>query len=899
MNKALTLGTTALLTVTSAASEAQATEVQPTSESNAHSTVAEAHRKTTQQDVDTAKATLDRASDDVRKLTADVNKATDDKKKAEDIITKTNSDIDTANNAASVVTTQDGIIANKTNSKNAANTNLNTAKQGEADAKTALTNAKTASQLANQARDAKQADVNKKQHDLDNLSDATVRKNIADTTAAITKADTDINAKNAQIADTTAKIARKQADVNNYQPTVRKTDLNPDARKASVPTRLEDYDYNKKNQPFENGVPKMEPVNFTGVKIVELTATPEMEEFLKAKDDYEKNPFDEVTGDYKQEPVYRYKIDNRAFAEAFTKLVNQLRELNGVEGNLKVDEAYLAYATARANEMQDSGILSHTTKLTEPGPDGEHGYENASVRGAKGREGDYILFDHIVTHETLAYEHLLAWYSDFHNVHKYSYGHRRALFTPMGGKIGVAVSTLSTMNPLSYFVAYDTNNNTGSEFTTDTSLGHPITVVTKPSEAYKRSAEIYRGFDESDKLNPTLFGKKMKFIEDIHYVFVKSATTNNRAQLQAELDTLHAQKTTQEGERDQLVANKATLTQTLNTLNANLGNLSATRTAMTTALNQAKSDLVTLTADATAKANVVAQKQKDLNDATKRVTDLTTTINNLQREIDTATQTRNNATALQTQLPQLQARLAQATVDKTSAASRLAQATTDLRAAQVREAEANRDYQRISNLFTVDNQLDTPTPAPTANPTTQPRWVQNNNGDWNYVKPNGEKSTGWVNEGDKWYYLNNAGVMKTGWIQENGKWYYLNKSGVMQTGWVNEGGKWYHFNQSGTMTKGWIQTNGAWYYLNNSGTVQTGWFNDNGTWYYLNNSGVMKTGWVKDNGTWYYLNNSGAMKTGWFEVSGKWYYANKSGELLTNTTTPDGYKVNANGEWVR
>ena len=66
----------------------------------------------------------------------------------------------------------------------------------------------------------------------------------------------------------------------------------------------------------------------------------------------------------------------------------------------------------------------------------------------------------------------------------------------------------------------------------------------------------------------------------------------------------------------------------------------------------------------------------------------------------------------------------------------------------------------------------------------------------------------------------------------------------------------------------------------------------------LNNSGSLATGWVKENGSWYYLDQSGAMKTGWFTVSGKWYYAYSSGALAVNTTTPDGYEVNTNGEWI-
>ncbi|HHK7460216.1 TPA: N-acetylmuramoyl-L-alanine amidase family protein, partial [Streptococcus pneumoniae] len=97
---------------------------------------------------------------------------------------------------------------------------------------------------------------------------------------------------------------------------------------------------------------------------------------------------------------------------------------------------------------------------------------------------------------------------------------------------------------------------------------------------------------------------------------------------------------------------------------------------------------------------------------------------------------------------------------------------------------------------------------------------------------------------------------------------------------------------------GWVKDKGLWYYLNESGSMATGWVKDKGLWYYLNESGSMATGWVKDKGLWYYLNESGSMATGWFTVSGQWYYTYNSGDLLVNTTTPDGYRVNANGEWV-
>ena len=175
-------------------------------------------------------------------------------------------------------------------------------------------------------------------------------------------------------------------------------------------------------------------------------------------------------------------------------------------------------------------------------------------------------------------------------------------------------------------------------------------------------------------------------------------------------------------------------------------------------------------------------------------------------------------------------------------------------------------------------------------------WMYSN-GRWWYKHANGSYTTkAWEKIDGVWYYFDDEGWMKTGWVKD-GKWYYLSESGAMLTGWVKDNGAWYYLNQSGAMQTGWVKDNGTWYYLDGSGAMQTGWVKD-GSWYYLDGSGAMQTGWVKDNDNWYYLQDSGAMKTGWMKVSDKWYYAYNSGALAINTTTPDGYRVDYNGEWV-
>lgn len=73
--------------------------------------------------------------------------------------------------------------------------------------------------------------------------------------------------------------------------------------------------------------------------------------------------------------------------------------------------------------------------------------------------------------------------------------------------------------------------------------------------------------------------------------------------------------------------------------------------------------------------------------------------------------------------------------------------------------------------------------------------------------------------------------------------------------------------------------------------------------YYFDSQGKMATGWVKDNtGSMYFFETAntadvGKMTTGWKEIQGGYYYFGNDGKMMTNGTTPDGYKVGADGSW--
>lgn len=113
----------------------------------------------------------------------------------------------------------------------------------------------------------------------------------------------------------------------------------------------------------------------------------------------------------------------------------------------------------------------------------------------------------------------------------------------------------------------------------------------------------------------------------------------------------------------------------------------------------------------------------------------------------------------------------------------------------------------------------------------------------------------------------------------------------------------------------WITGENGWWYKNPDGTYPSDcWMRSvqNGvdTWYRFNENGYMVSGWYRDkDGKWYFLHdkadgNQGYMYTGWKEINGKWYYFNETadgpkGSLLVNGETPDGYRTDSDGAWIR
>ena len=677
---------TALLAASAINQEVQANE-KPVDAKEKAVTPSSSEKQITdaQKEVKKAQASVDEKTSKEAEAKKDLAKA--DKKVAE-----TKESINIAKNADAIIEEESKVASEKSAEKTEADKALANAESTATAAKSAETAAKEASQSANEKRDAKAAEVKAKQAELDGMTDESLKNQISNAENEVKKANQSLQEQTKAASEVANKIADKQKELDNYKPTVLKKVLNPEEQGRKAPASEDGYDYNKQYRPKDaSGNPLMENVAFQGVREVEVEATEEMKRFTKALADYNANP-----SKYKTRPVFKFVVDNRKLTEAFIEVANELRRANGVTQDLALDEAYIKHAEERSNEMATTGVLSHDTKFTHP--DGEDvRVENIGMKdlipGSDGgpnfvevKNGQTIYnYDKIMSYKQFAYESLLAWYADFNNIKGIDYGHRRALLTPVGGKVGVAQGTIEGKNPNNIYYTYTSN------------AYSPETVKEYTSNFY--------AFKEDDKLHPTFYGKRMKFLPEHHFVYVEKTVIDKSADIKAELESLKAEKADKDAKKVAAETKKADLLVALDKLNKQANNLSSSREQVKKDLEQAKSDLATLTADAKAKADLVATKSQEATKASQNLKALQAKVAELATAIKNAEEKRDKAMTLKGQASALETTLKQAETDKANAQKVSDQAEAELKLAQTALAEAKAKLQALLDVLEAENML--------------------------------------------------------------------------------------------------------------------------------------------------------------------------------------------------
>lgn len=612
--------------------------------------------------------------------------------KADKKVAETKEAINIAKNADAIIEEESKVASEKSAEKTEADKALANAESTATAAKSSATAAKEASQSANEKRDAKAAEVKAKQDELDGMTDESLKNQISNAENEVKKADQSLQEQTKAASEVANKIADKQKELDNYKPTVLKKVLNPEEQGRKAPASEDGYDYNKQYRPKDaSGNPLMENVAFQGVREVEVEATEEMKRFTKALADYNANP-----SKYKTRPVFKFVVDNRKLTEAFIEVANELRRANGVTQDLALDEAYIKHAEERSNEMATTGVLSHDTKFSHPDGEGVR-VENIGMKdlipGSDGgpnfvevKNGQTIYnYDKIMSYKQFAYESLLAWYADFNNIKGIDYGHRRALLTPVGGKVGVAQGTIEGKNPNNIYYTYTSN------------AYSPETV-----EEYRSN---FHAFKEDDPLHPTFYGKRMKFLPEHHFVYVEKTVIDKSADIKAELASLKKEKADKDAKKVAAENKKADLLASLDKLNKQANNLVSSREQVKKDLEQAKSDLATLTADAKAKADLVATKSQEATKASQNLKALQAKVAELATAIKNAEEKRDKAMTLKGQASALETTLKQAETDKANAQKVSDQAEAELKLAQAALAEAKAKLQALLDVLEAENML--------------------------------------------------------------------------------------------------------------------------------------------------------------------------------------------------
>ncbi len=546
--------------------------------------------------------------------------------------------------------------------------------------------------------------------------------------------------------------------------------------------------------------------------------------------------------DYVSDP---HVVDYKKVSEEVRKYLIELRRINGIDIPVPaVTDKALRYAKARANEMVANNKLSHDTKLKNQ----DFGFKDATENATAGSVPEKS----VLSEKELAYKAVLSYFNDYRNASAYgssdpkeanefNYGHRIPLLAASGTGMAVGASSSEKTSYGNYGV---------------------LTFISENKDVYgilpsgaKGYSSYFLATAENKDSNPDYSefyfnGKRVKFLPKITFRYVWNEITHpkNPAYTKAKeaLDNFNRKQRNEE-----TMANEK-----LSSLNNNLTIAKTTLDKDKKELDKSKKRLVDLTKQNEAKLNVLKSAQAELSKQQTLLSAAKTEF--LKQEIEL-----NRLKGVKNDKIKFVKTAEQSLKNAKKELDTAHQYVTNLKNAPKKLDEAKKSLIIAKQKFEESKKA-----LENANAKLKNAKVKKETAKKEYIK---------VSEA---YKLKVRLASKGSWIQSSGRW-------------------WYRHNNGSYTTNGWELINGKWYHFDRSGWMQTGWVQSGNSWYYLSGSGDMQTGWVKSSGSWYYLNSSGSMQTGWFTVSGKWYYAYSSGALAVNTTTPDGYHVNYNGEWIK
>ena len=553
-------------------------------------------------------------------------------------------------------------------------------------------------------------------------------------------------------------------------------------------------------------------------------------------------------------------VDYKKVSEYVRNYLIELRRINGIDIPVPpVTEKALKYGKARADEMVANDKLSHDTKLKNQ----DFGFKDATENATAGSVPEKSR----LSEKELAYKELLSYFNDYSNASLYgastpkeantfNYGHRIPLLAASGTGFALGASSSKKTTFGNYGVmtfiseakgVYDTLPTVISPSEKRSYVYNGKTYYYNPSSSYFLARAENKDGDP-DHSEFYFNGKRVKFLPKTTFRYVWNEITypKNPAYTKAKeaLDSFNRKQKNEETlMRDKISSLNKNLTIAKTTLNTDQKNLDKT-----------KKRLADLTKQNQSKLNVLKSAQSELS---KQQTALNIAKSELSKQ--------------ESQLNRLKAIKNNKSHASKNAEQSLVNAKNDLLKAKqhvlaLKNAPRKLEEAKKSLMIAKQKLEEFKKALENANAKLKNAKVKKENAKKEYIK---------VSEA-----LKVRLASKGSWIQSSGRW-------------------WYRHNNGSYTSNGWELINAKWYHFDRSGWMQTGWVQSGSSWYYLSGSGDMQTGWVKSSGSWYYLNNSGSMQTGWFAVSGKWYYAYSSGALAVNTTTPDGYHVNYNGEWIK